>query len=1203
MTHRKRSLQIVVMLALLGLALGVAGSNTLAALPSPAAALAALPATGHGQTANAVAGNVVVGHDITHDESIPLRDIPPIKPQPGGHIGDADHLQVPSVAAHGKDPVIQNWRTHPGAPAIPSPLQSFDGLYNYWGIYPPDTNGDVGPNHYVQIANLGFQIYNKTGTSLYGPANVNTLFTGLGGPCEARNDGDPIALYDSQADRWLLTQFTSAAPYYQCLAVSTSPDPTGSYYRYAFQISATALNDYPHFGVWPDGYYVSFNMFQNGASFIGAEPAVFDRTRMLAGQAATFQAFSPDPSNASFLPADLDGVTPPPTGAPNTYTEIDSSPTQLRLFNFHVDWVTPTNSTFLQSGTLPVAAFSSPVGITQPNTTQTLATLGGRLMYRAAYRNFGTYQAIVTNHTVLGTGGVDGVRWYELRSPAATPTLFQQGTYSPADGLHRWMGSIAQDHMGNMAVGYSGSNSSTFPSILYTGRLVTDTLGTLPQGEGTFMTGTGSQTGTAGRWGDYSMMAVDPSDDCTFWYTTEYLSQTGERDWRTRIGSFKFANCVPLPPTLTATPTPLGSATATRTPSPIATATQCAGAINVTGTITNTDPTEAGRLVRDGVRSTCAAPKAPPAANDTLPRHYKVYTYTNNTGGSQCVTVNITNNCGNNALLSTAYSPAFVPSAITTNYLADMGVAGPTFSYSFTLAAATSADVVVEEADADIGCSQFQLSINACGITGTATNTPTITVTPSPTASPTVVCQGVTYLTTTTAAATLVPATNDTGNHCDDCTTGVTFPFPVTFYGTPYPSANVSSNGNLQFTSTNGSVYGPPAPCLPITPNNAGVFGPTIFPYFDDFLTDAMTMTHGIFTATTGTAPNRQFVVRWQTTYFNHTGDANFEILFNESSPTISILYGADDNNGAEASSGVQLNPGQYTAYSCNMPVLTNGTRVDYVPVSCNGTSTPTAVPPSATATVTSTATNTSVPSATNTSVPSATNTSVPSVTVTAVPSDTPCTIHFTDVTDPTAYYYQGVYYLACHGVISGYSDGTYKPFNNTTRGQMTKIVTLAFNIPLVTPPALDNRTFTDVTPDNVFYQLIETAAARQIVSGYTCGGINPQTGAAEPCDSARRPYFRPSSFVTRGQLTKIVVIGAAFPLLNPVRPTFTDVTTDNVFYKFIETAVCHGIITGYSDQTFRPNNYAFRGQIAKIVYLAVTNPQATCPVGTPAVR
>ena len=254
-----------------------------------------------------------------------------------------------------------------------------------------------------------------------------------------------------------------------------------------------------------------------------------------------------------------------------------------------------------------------------------------------------------------------------------------------------------------------------------------------------------------------------------------------------------------------------------------------------------------------------------------------------------------------------------------------------------------------------------------------------------------------------------------------------------------------------------------------------------------------------------------------------------------------------------------------------------------------------------ATGTTTQTATATSVPpSATRTATiaPSSTVTIVPSITSTAVPSETPCTIQFSDVQDQTAYYYQGVYYLACHGVVSGYSDGTYKPFNNTTRAQMAKIVVLAFNLPLVGPPL--NPTFADVDSSSVFYQLIETAAARGIISGYTCGGINPQTGAAEPCTSGNRPYFRPSNFVTRGQLAKIVVLGAGFPLINPPTPTFTDVPRSDVFYQSIETAVCHGIISGYSDNTFRPNNFAFRGQIAKIVYLAVTNPQGTCPAGTP---
>ena len=236
------------------------------------------------------------------------------------------------------------------------------------------------------------------------------------------------------------------------------------------------------------------------------------------------------------------------------------------------------------------------------------------------------------------------------------------------------------------------------------------------------------------------------------------------------------------------------------------------------------------------------------------------------------------------------------------------------------------------------------------------------------------------------------------------------------------------------------------------------------------------------------------------------------------------------------------------------------------------------------------TATPTPPPAGTATAPPpAATPTTAPAGTATT----TPCAVQFSDVTDPTTYYYQGVYYLACRGVISGYNDGTFRPFNNTTRAQMTKIVTLAFNITPIAPPA--DTTFADVDHSSVFYQLIETAAARSIVSGYRCGGSNPQTGSAEPCDAGNRPYFRPGNNVSRGQLTKIVVNGAGWALVTPAAPTFSDVPAASVFYSFIQTAVCHGVISGYSDGTFRPGNSAFRGQIAKIVYLAVTNPLGTC--------
>jgi hypothetical protein len=251
--------------------------------------------------------------------------------------------------------------------------------------------------------------------------------------------------------------------------------------------------------------------------------------------------------------------------------------------------------------------------------------------------------------------------------------------------------------------------------------------------------------------------------------------------------------------------------------------------------------------------------------------------------------------------------------------------------------------------------------------------------------------------------------------------------------------------------------------------------------------------------------------------------------------------------------------------------------------------------------------TNTPVPVATYTPVPvgtgTVTNTPVPRATNTPVPigSVTPCTVRFSDVpyNDPNTYYSIPVYGLACRGVVTGYSDGTYRPFNNTTRGQMSKIVALGFGLDLVAPPPDANRRFADVHSTDIFYQYIETLGALNVTSGYNCGGTNPQTGTAEPCDTLNRPYFRPASFITRGQLTKFVVLAATqargWAVLNPSTATFSDVPRDSTFYEYIETAVCHGVVNGYNDGTFRPSANAFRGQIAKIVYNAVNN-AAACP-------
>jgi hypothetical protein len=538
-----------------------------------------------------------------NDVSPPLRSMKPIEPAAWTTVrempeprGEDSMKQRP--AAPVDDPVLQKDFGLGGITSIPAPAVSFEGVNNRNGVYPPDTNGDVGPNHYVQTVNLSFQIWNKSGTSLYGPANTNTIWSGFGGPCATRNDGDPVVLYDSMADRWLISQFTSANPYGECIAISTSPDPTGSYYRYFFEFSTTVIYDYPHLGVWPDGYYMGANRFT--ALYQGPSAVVFDRARMLTGQPASFQRFTLSTSYGTLLPSDLDGATLPTAGTPNFFMARGSN--ALQMWKFHVDWANSANSTFTGPTTLPTAAFNALCSgtrscIPQPGTTVRLDGIGDRLMYRLAYRNFGDHESLVVNHSVSASGGVAGVRWYEVRNPNSSPSIFQQGTYNP-DSTNRWMGSVAMDSQGNMAMVYSAGSASLFPSIRYTGRLASDPLGTMPQGEATLMAGSGSQTGTASRWGDYASISVDPSDDCTFWMTTEYIQTTGGAPWRTRVGSFKFPGCgggtpptpTPVPPTPTPvppTPTPVVGADFSISVSPSSATVVRPGSVQYTVTATS----------------------------------------------------------------------------------------------------------------------------------------------------------------------------------------------------------------------------------------------------------------------------------------------------------------------------------------------------------------------------------------------------------------------------------------------------------------------------------------------------------------------------------------------------------------------------------------------------------------------------------------
>jgi hypothetical protein len=393
---------------------------------------------------------------------------------------------------------------------------------------------------------------------LYGPAAGNTLWTGFGGVCSTSNDGDPIVQYDHLADRWMMSQFAlpnyPSGPFYECIAVSQTGDPTGAWYRYEFQISATKMNDYPHLGVWPDGYYMSVNQFV-GTTWGGAGAVAFERDKMLQGlpaQAVYFDLYSVDPNLGGMLPSDLDGPAPA-AGTPNYFMQADDNgygypQDQLELWQFSVNWTTPSASSFTQVGVFPTAAFDSDMClgsrncIPQSGTTRKLDAIADRLMYRLQYRNFGTHQAMVLNQTVdVNSTDRAGIRWYEMRNSGGGWGIYQQGTFSP-DTTGRWMGSIAMDSSGNIGLGYSASSSTMFPAVRYTGRLATDALGSMTQGEGTIINGTGSQTHTASRWGDYSSLSVDP-DGCTFWFTSEYLATTSLSSWRTRIGSFTLPGC------------------------------------------------------------------------------------------------------------------------------------------------------------------------------------------------------------------------------------------------------------------------------------------------------------------------------------------------------------------------------------------------------------------------------------------------------------------------------------------------------------------------------------------------------------------------------------------------------------------------------------------------------------------------------------
>ena len=644
-----------------------------------------------------------VVHAMTHDVSPPLDKIPVILPSAGPTTPIPLRRARPFQATRAtqQDSVLQGSPTSTSAPA--STGQNFlgvgSGLANFTVQYiPPDTNGAAGDTQFVQWVNASFAVFDKSsGNVTYGPVAGNTLWSGMGGKagraCSRNNSGDPIAQYDKQAGRWVMMQPVFQSPYYLCVAVSTTSDVMGSWYRYAIPIPTGYFPDYPKLAVWNDAYYVTYNQFQ-GNSFLGAAACALDRSSMLVGNNATMQCINVNPNYGSLLPADLDGSTTPPSGSPEYVVGYDSNLQSLDVWQFTPDFATPANTTLTGPSNIAVAPFAEACGgsncIPQKGTSQLLDSLGDRLMYRVAYRNFGSYQSMLIAHSVDtgSSSGNTGIRWYELQNSGNGFVLSQQGTYAP-DSSYRWMPSIAQDQNGDIAMGYSVSGSNMSPTIRYTGRVPGDNAGTM-EGENDILSSanvsSGSQTGYA-RWGDYSSMALDPNDDCTFWYTTEYQPKDGNA-WSTRIASFAFPGCS------SGTSTPVLSSVSL---SP----TSVTGGTSVTGTVTLSAAAPSGGL-DVGLSSDSSAAQVPSKATvaaGSTSATFQVTTSSVSTTQSATITASYGGVDKTATLTVNAATSSVTVSSLTLNPTSV--TSGSSSTGTVTLGAVASGDVVISLTSSD----------------------------------------------------------------------------------------------------------------------------------------------------------------------------------------------------------------------------------------------------------------------------------------------------------------------------------------------------------------------------------------------------------------------------------------------------------------------------------------------------------------------
>jgi hypothetical protein len=690
--------------------------------------------------------NPEVNYPVHSDISPPLILMAPVvSPKQGSYL--APEVRYPKLqlltnaAQRGLGPLADSALQMSSGPLVSTtPGLDLLGIGNGFPSYmvpdaPTDVNLAVGDTQVVQWVNVSYAVFNKTtGAVIAGPIAGNQFWAGFGKECETYNSGDIIAQWDKIAHRWVMTQNVFSAPYFTCVAISQTADATGSYYR--FQFPQSGFPDYPKWGIWPDAYYQSQNNFgPTGSAYVGATACAYERAKMLVGDSTAHQVcFTTPPLDDSLLPGDLDSAgTLPPTGQPEVYLgSIDTTPPNgsvIYQYLFHVDFATTSNSTFTGTGgTMPinVASFGLACGggnggcIPQGGIADRLDALGDRLMYRLAYRNFSDHQAWLVSHSVTAGNSV-GERWYEFHAPENSTSLsvFQQGTFAP-DSNYRWMGSIAMDSAQNIALGYSISSPSMSPSISYTGRVPSDALGTM-ESEAQIVAGTGSQSFTANRWGDYTSMAIDGADDCTFWYTNQYYMVTAQFDWSTRLASFKFPSCGSTTPDFSLSASPSSQAVVQGNG---ATYTATVSAVNgFTGPV---------NLSASGLPAGATASFNPTAITTSGSSTMTVTTASSTPPGSSTITITGTNTSGaivhtTTVVLVVSSSPDFTLSATPSSRTVIQGN-GTTYTATVSAVNGFTGSVTFSASGLPSGASA---SFNPGSVTGSGSSTMTVTTSTS----------------------------------------------------------------------------------------------------------------------------------------------------------------------------------------------------------------------------------------------------------------------------------------------------------------------------------------------------------------------------------------------------------------------------------------------------------------------------------------